>query len=292
MQRPIAFFLGLCCLAGCITIASAQEMSEGSMPPPKVLVISREFVKPGKTGAVHEKSEGAFVQAMARAKWPTHYLAVSSLSGRARVLFLTGYDSFDAWEKDEAATMKNATLSASLDRALVADGELLTDYDQTVATYSEEQSLRANVDLSHMRYFEISLYRVKPGHRDEWKQIVDLVKAAYDKIPDAHWATYEVAYGQQEDTTYIIFSARKSASEIDQAFAEDKDFVSAMGEDGMKKLRELESSAIESDQSNLFSFTPSMSYAPDEWIKADPDFWKPKMAAPGAMKKAAAKPAQ
>lgn len=293
MQRLTTFLLGLCCLAGSFSIAQAQEMSEGAMPPPKVLVIFREFVKPGKSGPVHEKSESAFVQAMARAKWPTRYLAITSLSGRPRALFLTPYDSFDAWEKDDLATMKNKALSESLDKAMVSDGDLLSDADQTVAIYSEEQSLRPNVDLAHMRYFEVSLFRVKPGHREEWGEIVNLVKAAYDKIPDAHWATYEVAYGQQEDDTYIIFSARKSASEIDHAFAEDKDFIAAMGEDGMKKLGELENSAIVSDQSNLFAFSPTMSYAPDEWIKADPDFWKPKTTMPAATsKKPPEKPAQ
>jgi hypothetical protein len=48
-----------------------------------------EFIKPGKGGAPHEKAESAFVQAMTRAKWPTHYLAVNSLSGKARALFLS-----------------------------------------------------------------------------------------------------------------------------------------------------------------------------------------------------------
>jgi hypothetical protein len=248
MQRLTGILLGTCVLLGGWSSAAAQESSEGVQPPPKVLVISREFVKPGKTGMVHEKSESAFVQAMAKAKWPTHYLAVSSLSGRARVLFLTGYDSFDAWEKDYMATEKNKPLAAALDHAQVADGDLLSDYDQTVATYSEEFSLRPNVDIAHMRYFEVSLFQVKPGHRREFGEIVKMVMAAYKNIPDAHWATYEVAYGQQGNSTYVVFSALKSASEIDHAFTEDKDFMAAMGEDGMKKLSELESSAMESTQ--------------------------------------------
>jgi hypothetical protein len=42
-----------------------------------------------------------------------------------------------------------------------------------------------------MRYFEISLYRVRPGHRAQWNELVKLVKAAYEKIPDTHWAMYE-----------------------------------------------------------------------------------------------------
>jgi hypothetical protein len=292
MQKVTTFLSGVCLLAGGLSGAVAQDMPEGAMPPPKVLVMFREFVKPGKTGSVHERSESNFVQAMTRAKWPTHYLAVTSLSGRPRVLFLTPYDSFEAWEKDNLATMKNKALSDSMDKSMAADGDLLSDADQSVVTYSEELSLRPNVDIPHMRYFEISLFHVKPGHRAEWMEIVKLVKSAYDKIPDAHWATYELAYGPQENSTYIVFSALKSASEIDHEFAEDKDFVAAMGEDGMKKLAELEASAMEPGQTNLFAFSPSMSYVSEDWIKADPDFWKPKKAAAAAApKKPAEKPA-
>ena len=58
----------------------------------------------------------------------------------------------------------------------------------------------------------------------------------------------------------------------------------------MKKFRELLAAAIESSQHNLFVFSPKMSYVSDEWIKADPDFWKPKASA-AAPKKAAEKPA-
>ncbi len=292
MQRLTTFLLGMCFLLGGVGLAVAQEMS-GAVPPPKVLVIQREFVKPGKSGSIHDRSESNFVEVMTKAKWPTHYLACTSLSGRPRALFLVPYDSFDAWEKDNLAMMKDKAVSEGMDKAMMTDGELLSDTDQTVATYSEELSLRANVDIAHMRYFEISLFHVKPGHRKDWNDLVKLVMAAYDKIPDAHWATYEVAYGQQEGTTYIVFSALKSASEIDHEMTEDKDFMAAMGEDGMKKLSDLESSAMEPGQSNLFAFSPSMSYVPDEWVKADPDFWKPKkMAAPAAPKKPAAKPAQ
>jgi hypothetical protein len=54
----------------------------------------------------------------------------------------------------------------------------------------------------------------------------------------------------------------------------DKQFADAMGEDGMKKLSELESAAVEFTQTNLFQFSPAMSYPRDEWVKADPEFWK------------------
>jgi len=284
MKRFTRLLLGTGVLVGGMSIAVAQETT----PPPKVLSIMREFVKPGKGGAVHEKSESAFVQAMTRAKWPTHYFAVSSITGKPRVLFLTGYDSFEAWEKDVLATQKNATLSAALDRANAADGELLSDYDSSALVYNEEYSLRSAVDIAHMRYFDIALYRVRAGHDADWDTIVKMVKAAYEKIPDVHFATYYAQYGQ-EGTTYVVFTPMKSAAEIDQSFAQDKQFMANMGEDGMKKFSELLAVTIEFSQHNLFAFTPSMSYPRDEWIKADPDFWKPKPAA--APKKAAEKPA-
>ena len=87
-------------------------------------------------------------------------------------------------------------------------------------------------------------------------------------------------------------TAMKSAAEIDQSFTQDKQFMANMGEDGMKKFSELLAAAIETSQHNLFAFSPSMSYPRDEWIKADPDFWKPKAHAAATSKKAEEKPAQ
>jgi hypothetical protein len=276
--------------AGMPGIAAGQDKPMGHMPP-KVLSIFREYTKPGKSGAPHEKTESAFVKANMEAKWPTHYLAVESITGKSRALFLTGYDSFEAWEKDRAATQKNNTLSAALDRAWAADGELLSETDAAAAVFHPEYSLRPEVDIPHMRYFEISLYTVRPGHGHDWDEIVKMVKAAYEKIPDAHWAMYEVAYGLQGNS-YLVFNPMKSAAEIDKSFTQGKDFAAAMGEDGMKKLGELLAGAIESSQQNLFAFNPKMSYPADEWVKADPEFWAPKAAPAHAAGKKAEKPAE
>jgi hypothetical protein len=285
MKRMTGLLLASSLLLGGLGTVAAQEKSEGAKGPPKVLVIFREFLKPGKSGMTHEKTESAFVQAYAHAKWPTHYFAADSLSGKPRSLFFVGYDSFEAWEKDSLATQKNAALASALDRAGVADGELLSEADQGVFRYSEEYSLRAPVDIAHMRYFEISVFHVRPGHRKEWDEGVKLVMAAYGKIPDVHWATYEAVYGSDEGT-YVFFTPMKSLAEVDRGFAQDKQFMANMGEEGMKKLSELEAAAISSSQSNLFQFNPRMSYVSDEWVKADPDFWKPK---PGGAPAAAPK---
>lgn len=287
MKRMTALVLATCWIAGCAG-ALAQEHSEGRMPP-KVLTVTREWTKPGKNGMSHEKTESAFVQAMARAKWPTHYLAADSLSGKPRSLFFTAYDSFEAWEKDAKAVEKNKALAAELDRANVADGEMLSGVDQGVLMFREELSLRAKTDIPHMRYFEISRYHVRPGHDKDWEALVKMYQSGFEKLSDVHWATYQVVYGA-EDGTYIIFNPMKTAAEIDRGFGDFMKFTAAMGEDGMKKLAELTAATVDSSETNLFIFNPRMSYVLDDWLKADPEFWKPQPA-PAATAKPAKKPA-
>jgi hypothetical protein len=287
MKKITPLSAGLCLLFLGSGIASAQEPTAG---PPKVLVIIREYLKPGRSGSMHEKTESGFVHAMAAAKWPTHYFAMDSLSGPSRSLFFVGFPSFEAWEKDNAATQKNATLSAALDRAGIADGDLLSAYESSTSVYREDMSLRAAVNIAQMRYFEITQFVVRPGHEKEFEALAKMYVDGYGKaVPEAHWATFERQYGastgESVGDVFLVLNPMKSLAEVDSGFADSKKFSDAMSAADKKKLAELSAACIESVQTNLFAFNPKESYAPDEWIKAD-SFWKPKVAAP------AAKPAQ
>ncbi len=272
---------------GISAIAFAQDKP---VMPPKVLVASREYNKPCKSGTPQEKTESAFVKAVTDAKWPTHYLAMESLSGKNRALFFTGYESFAAWEKDTLATQKNSTLSSALDHAWAMDGDLLSETDGSVLVLHEEFSLRPETDMAHTRFFEITGIQVKQGHDQDWAELVKIVTAAYEKIPGAHWATYAAVYGFP-DTTYIIFNPMQSLAEVDKNFAAGKDFEAAMGPAGMKKLAELSAAAIETSGTNLFAINPRMSYPLDEWVKGDPAFWKAKSPSAPMAKKPMEKPA-
>jgi hypothetical protein len=294
MKKFCGCLLGLALAAALASVAPAQEKKAGVMAPPKVLNISREFVKPGKGGPPHDRSESAFVKAMTAAKWPTQYLGLDSLSGKARSLFLTGYDSFDAWEKDVKATAKNATLSAALGKAFEADGALLDGYDQSVWMFREDLSRNPGADIAHTRYFEFEVFKIKPGHEEDWYAGVKLVQDAYAKgIPEGHWDMFQLVYGGSPE--FVVITPLKSAAEIDKNFASGKQFADALGTDGMKKLNELSAASFESFETHLFAVNPHMSYVDEETAKQDPEFWRPKSATSGEGKpkagKAEAKPA-
>jgi hypothetical protein len=278
MKRVVTILLGTGLLIGTATAAVAQENAAGKDLPPKVLVINREVLKPGKGGTAHQKTESAFVRAMAAAKDTTYYLGMDAISGPSRSLFFTGYDSFADWEKEALSEEKNATLTAALDRAAIADGDLLQTYETSMFILRDDLSLNASTDLAHDRYFEIGVFHVKPGHDEDWSTIMKLVKDASSKDPSQQWAMYERAYGGSEGYFIYIIPLR-TAAEIDHNLANAPKFVEAMGKDGMKKLNELMAESVDQAETNLFALNPAISYVDPELIKADPTFWKPAPAA-------------
>ena len=177
---------------------------------------------------------------------------------------------------------------------MVTDGDLLEGTDSAVLVYNEELSYHPRPDLSHARYFELTAFHIKPGHYGDWAEIVKLYKAACDKMNRGdHWATYDLRYGGDAGT-YIMLTHLDSLTEVDKMLTTGKNFVEAMGgEDAMRKFDEMVRQAMDPWHTELFSINPKQSYAEEAWIKADPDFWKPKKAAPetAAAKPAAAKPA-
>jgi hypothetical protein len=260
-------------VSGAILTGSAQDKSIISSP--KVLVITREFTKPGKDGSPHQKTEGAFVHAMAQYKATDHYYAVTSLSGPSRALFLSSYPSFAALEAERKSVDSNAPLAAALDSANIADGDLLSSTESSMWVQREDLSLNPGFRVGS-RIEEITQFRIKPGHFKEWEDLVKLVLEGYKKgIPDAHWGAYEEAYGSPGGG-FLVIVTMKSAAEIDANFAAGKKFEEAMGEDGMKKMALLMASCVESEQTNLFRIDPKMSYPTDEMVQADPGFWKAK----------------
>lgn len=266
--------LGVCMAMGFSLESAAQEHSGPMMTPPKVLTVTREFVKPGRNGAPHDKAESAFVAAMRDAKWPSYYFGLDSLSGKLRSIFLTGYDSFDAWEKDLSAQRKNPKLASALDRAYADDGQLLDSVDQSVWFFREDQSHHPTADIGSARMMDIEVFRLKPGHEAEWDAIVKLVKDAYAKGVEGHWDMFQMVYGG--GPAYVVISPLKGGAEIDRNWAAGRKFEEAMGTEGMKKLGELSASSIESIEDNLFMINPKMSYVPDDVAKSAPDFWRPK----------------
>jgi len=283
---PILF--GLSLAVGGSLAAAAQDASTPTASTPKYLQVVVEYPKPGKGGMAHDKTEGAFVQAMAKAKFPIHYVAYNAISGRARAIYLSPFNSFD--EIQQANKIFDApAIGSEFERINVADGELLDEGRVLIFSSDPDLSYHSKTPGPQNRYLEADIVEVHPGHGKDFEELMKLYIAAFDKAGTTqHWGAYRMEYGESIGT-YVFFTASNSMAEIDQRFSEDPKIGKALSDEEKKKIRELRAASIASERVELYSVNPAQSYAPEDYIKADPSFWKPKVKTEPA--KLAAKPA-
>lgn len=271
------------------TSAGGRAAAPEPPPPPKILQIFREEVKPGK-GPAHEKFEAGWPAALAKADWPSHYLALTSMTGPTEAWFITGYESVAAWEKDINALESNKAVTANVDALSEKDSEFLSGASSLLLTLRPDLGNGPNVDISKMRYFRILTFRVRPGHDGDFSGAAKIVKDAYAKAKiTLSWATYQVTAGMA-GPTYLIWVPMSSLKEIDAA----RDFQTALaeaeGDEGQKALTKASEGYAFVTQ-NLYAFNPKMSYPPKEWAARDPEYWAPKTP-PAPAKKEAKPPAK
>jgi hypothetical protein len=271
MKKTPFAIAALCGLAS-VSLVGAQNDAPHS--PPKVMQIFREMVKPGHAAA-HATLEAGWPAAFSKANAPGNYIALTSVTGPNEAWFITGYDSFDAYEKDSQGIEANAALQAETDRLSAADGDHLSNASAVLAVYREDLSYRPTVNIPEMRMFEVLTARVKPGRVAEFVAARKLIQAAHEKQNmDEHWATYQVVSGMNAGT-FLLFLPHKSMAALDAAQEmHGAAYEAAMGEETYKKISDLQNASLENSTMTLLRFSPKMSYPPKAWAVADA-FWAP-----------------
>lgn len=254
------------------TVTCAQHEAGQVKGPSKYLYLSNESVKPGMMSSVTE-NESAQVQALREANAPVHYIGMVNITGDSRAVFFAGYDSFAEMQTLHEKTASNSKLIDTLRASDAAEGPMLAGSTGSIYEYREDLSLNAPVDLAQIRFFDMTLFHVRSGHHQDFERLVKLYEKIYASIPDAHWAMFEKMYGKGSDNTFLLVTPMKTLAEEDKAELDDKSLPKTAGEDQLQMLRELGSASIESAESDLFALSPRISYVPESWLKAYPDFW-------------------
>jgi hypothetical protein len=270
-MRRFPLFLTIFAMLAC-TLAAAQQTSQPKTHqmsgPPKVLYIVREDVKPGKNYA-HSQHEAAWTQALVKANYGTHMLAVSSVTGPAQEWFLVGFDSFADLEKDSQQMEKNAALRNIMQEYSVKEADYVSEARTVTARYQPQLSYEPNFNLGEYKYFTIGILRMKMGH--DAADIVNIVNTARKKADmDQHLVCFEVNSGMPAGT-YLFFSPVKSLAKWDEP--PNKAYQEALKEANFMSTAEKD---VASYEVRLFAFEPKASSMPQEVTSADPEFWHPK----------------
>jgi hypothetical protein len=271
---------------GLVLACAHQTCAQAATPAPNYLQIFREEVKVGHAPA-HAKTEMGWPRAFAKHNWPTHYIAMTSITGPAEAWYVTPWQSLADWERDTAAIAGNAALQAEMDRLSGEDAQHLTNGRSLVARYRADLSHRPGVNIPQQRYLSISIVRIRPGRNEDFEASRKISVDAHVKagVNDNH-SVYQVISGMPAGT-FLIVTPMKSLAEVDASpQVHGQAFQDAIGDAGRKKLSELAGSGTIGAETMYFAFSPEMSYPPKEYMDADPGFWKPKAKAAPARKEA------
>jgi hypothetical protein len=296
-MRKILFAVAVLALLISATVvvpAVAQNYTDSaSAGPPPVIQMFREEVKPGKA-PLHAKTEATFLAAYKKANLKYYYLGTTTMTGPSEAWFLSAYSSMEDVEKANMAFEANKALQAELDRANIADGDLLTGARSTYLFYNPELSYRPNFNVGEYKYFMVDTYRIKLGHFEKFAEMRKAVNAAHEKANiDEHMLVYGVGLGAPAGTI-MVFQPVKSLKEWDEAgktHGKGSAYYEAVGDEGRKMFTEF---AREDEQffvRDFLAFSPGMSFVSENVVAANPNFWKPKTALAKAPAEKATTPA-
>ena len=123
MNRRRVTVLIACCTLLAPWLAVAQNQTP--QPPPKVLRIGREDVKPGKEAA-HEKMETAWARAFIDAKVPQNWIGMTPVTGGNEAWYVTGLESLAEYEQGQQAMDKMAGARALGEKYSSQESEFLS----------------------------------------------------------------------------------------------------------------------------------------------------------------------
>jgi len=280
----------LCSVAG-LSLALAGSVAAPAqtpaVPPPNVLNIETVNIKPYADGS-YDKVASEYPALSQQLKDPTHVLAMESLTGSPRALYISGYDSYEALQKNEEWLLGDAATDAKFDALDARLAPSVAEHEYAIWHYRPDLSNNvAGADIPHSHYWEVIIFHMRPGRVEQFGELTKLYRDASLKSgQNVPWATYQGLTGVTD--SYLVLVPMRSLKDVDTGLAHQKDFGAALGDEGRGRMNKLSEESVASVEDNIWMVNPEWSYVEKSWIDADPQYWAPEPAAKPARRKPSA----
>ena len=268
--------LSLLTLPALLLAGAGTALAQGlPTSQPALIQIFREQVKLGRA-ADHARIEAGWPAAFAKAKSPNYYLAMTSLTGASEAWFIIPYASNAVAAAEMKLEESDTTLAAELQRLSRADAEVLTDAQSIQAVARPELSYGAYPNLARQRFWEISIFRVRPGHEADFDAAAKAYGASTGRTaPSSSYRVYEVTAGMPSPT-YVVFASVESYGQFDEMMANGMKTMQNFTPEERTTLQKFSAEGLLNSETNRFQLNPVMSYVSSETRATDPTFWMPK----------------
>jgi hypothetical protein len=252
-------------LAGILSsAAAAQSLIE---PPPIVQLVR----KPG-TG-------GASLKPYADSGAALNAIGMVSVTGLPETWLVEAHYSFASVEDLDQRIGALAPVRAFSDGSDPLQDDVLAPSRTMLAQYRANWSYRPDQAIRmfpRARYFQISLFRIRPGTEAEFGELIRLRRATADVVNlDRPDLAYQVISGAPAGT-FVFLSPIASLRNFDDGvnsvpvYAEG--LANAKAKDGSKITADTEISR----EHLLFRVEPRISYVTSDFADVDPEFWRGK----------------
>jgi hypothetical protein len=257
---------------GSLETAFAQGLPTSQ---PKLLTIYCEQVKVGLS-AEHSKYESGWPAAYEKAKSPDYYLAMTSLTGPNEAWYLIPSESHAAFGESMKREDKDPVLGARLAKLARGDAKYINGARGMQAIAQPELSVGEFPDLSKARFYEVTVFRVRPGHEQQFEGAAKAYAAARKRADTKMgYRVYQVLDGMP-GVNYLIMSSVEDYGDFDRMLTASMATWNAATAEEKETLQKAATEAIISTDSNQYRVDPRQSYVPKETRDKDPEFWKSK----------------
>ncbi len=263
--------LALLCGGAGAAFAQAQGLPTSQ---PSLVTIIREEVKVGRA-AEHQRIEAGWPAAFERVKSPDYYLAMVSMTGPSEAWYIVPAANHAAIGESMKREAADAALTAELTRLSRLDAEVLNNSRTIQAVARPDLSMGAFPDLARQRFWEITTFRVRPGHEAEFDAAAKAyASAAARSAPSTTFRVYEVIAGMLTPT-YLVFSSVENYAQFDQMMANGMQTMQGATVDERGALQKFSTDAELNAETNRFRLDPKQSYVSAATRATDPAFWGP-----------------
>lgn len=242
---------------------------------PKLLILEREEIKPGKVTA-HTQAANRFVQLAEKHQTGIYRVGGMAIAGNTNEIFYLSFaNSFADFERTGEFPQPMVAELTSLE---TQTGDVHASQRTLIAQHVPELSYRPEAHaaaLNNAKRVSLFVLRTRPGTYQQVREVGKLYLEAYKKagITEEYWLAYAVRSGMPANT-WIFVEALPSLAALDRDI--EGRFVQAMGEENLKKVGALIKEITLSEENLLVSVDPTVSRPTKEMVAANPSWWKAK----------------
>lgn len=260
-----------------VSLVGVGSVRAQSLPTsqPNFLQITIEDVKVGHDDE-HSKLEAGWPAAFEKAKSPYYGIGMVAMTGAPQAWFLTPFENHQAMGDNLKRNADDAILAAELSRLARADAAHITNLRQVLLAARKDLSLGAFPDAGRQRFYEVTIFRVRPGHEEQFVAAAKAYgSAAGRSAPNTAYRVYEVMAGMN-GPAYMVISSVVAFDEFDKSFSGGQATMKGATKDEASALEKFAAEGLVNSETERFRLDPNMCYVPKDVKAQDPAFWIPK----------------